>query len=83
MGGFRVLYFATARGASGVAEEWMEMSEGTLSAEDLWTELLRRHPKLGPLRAAVRLARNREYLGEGELFAAGDEIAVIPPVSGG
>jgi molybdopterin converting factor small subunit len=31
----------------------------------------------------VRLARNGVYAGEGEIFLEGDEVALIPPVSGG
>lgn len=29
------------------------------------------------------LARNRAYVGPGEPLASGDELAIIPPVSGG
>jgi molybdopterin converting factor small subunit len=29
------------------------------------------------------LARNGRYAGSGEVFERGDEVALIPPVSGG
>jgi MoaE-MoaD fusion protein len=38
---------------------------------------------LGPGRASVRFARNGTYVATDERLAAGDEVAVIPPVSGG
>ncbi len=78
----RVLYFATARTAAGTGEEtWATTSP--LSAEAFWAEALRRHPDLTPHRPSIRLARNEVYLNPGELLQPEDEVALIPPVSGG
>jgi molybdopterin synthase sulfur carrier subunit len=45
-------------------------------------ELLRRHPKLlWPV--GTLLAVNQEYAGDTTVLHNGDEVAVIPPVSGG
>ena len=45
-------------------------------------ELCRRHPKMiWP--AGTMLAVNQEYAGESTVLSAGDEVAIIPPVSGG
>jgi len=45
-------------------------------------ELERRYPKL-PWPAGTMLAINQEYAGAEAGLKAGDEVAVIPPVSGG
>ena len=40
-------------------------------------------PRLAPGRAAVRFARNGAYTDADTVLADGDEVAMIPPVSGG
>jgi molybdopterin converting factor small subunit len=49
----------------------------------LWELLLARWPGLAAYRAQTRLARNGVYAGANEVFADSDEVALIPPVSGG
>ena len=78
----RVLYFAQARLATTLSEENLETSS-PLFAQNLWQELVRRHPKLADLQSSCRLARNGHFLKPGELLEPGDEVAVLPPVSGG
>ena len=78
----RVLYFAQARLATTLPEESLKTST-TLSAEKLWEELIRRHPKLATLQSSCRLARNGRFLLPNESLEPGDEVAVLPPVSGG
>ena len=51
--------------------------------EDAWRALVERYPALAPGRSFVRFARNADYAEPGTLLADGDELAVIPPVSGG
>ena len=51
--------------------------------EDAWSALVERFPVLAPGRAAVRFARNGAYAPPDTSLADGDEIAMIPPVSGG
>ncbi len=77
-----LLYFAQARRLAGVAEENFSPAK-SLSADELWTELLARHPGLAPLREVTRLARNGEFAAADAVFQPGDEVALIPPVSGG
>ncbi len=78
----RVLYFAQARLATALPEENLKISSA-LSGGQLWDDLVRRHPKLAPLQSSCRLARNGRFVSIGELLEPGDEVAVIPPVSGG
>ncbi len=52
-----------------------------------WSELLRccaeQHPPLAPWLPYVKAAVNREYADAGVLVSPSDEIALLPPVSGG
>jgi molybdopterin converting factor subunit 1 len=41
------------------------------------------HPRLEPLCARVAFAVNAEYVDADQVLHEGDEVAVIPPVSGG
>ena len=78
----RVLFFAQARLAAGIHEE--VLPEASLcSSEEFWNRLLVRHPDLAKLRAVCRLARNGKFLAAGEKLHPEDEVAVLPPVSGG
>ncbi|MGA9451239.1 MAG: MoaD/ThiS family protein [Verrucomicrobiia bacterium] len=78
----RVLFFAQLKDATGC--DSVEIAPASpLSAEQLWAELLKKFPKLGTYRSSVRLAKNCEYTAPDAVFADDDEIAIIPPVSGG
>jgi molybdopterin synthase catalytic subunit len=50
---------------------------------DAWTALERAHPALAPHRAFVRGARNGAYAPWDQRLSDGDEVAFLPPVSGG
>ena len=78
----RILYFAQARLATALPEENLNTSS-PLTADKLWQELISRHPKLAVLQPSCRLARNGRFLSERETLEPGDEVAVLPPVSGG
>jgi molybdopterin converting factor subunit 1 len=77
-----VLYFAQARRLAGLDSELIPLNS-PVTADVLWAEILTRHPALEPLRSVTRLARNGEFAASGAHFAPGDEVALIPPVSGG
>jgi molybdopterin converting factor small subunit len=53
------------------------------SQEALWQLLLERFPALQKSQSAIRIARNHQFLLPGEKLQPGDEVALIPPVSGG
>ncbi len=77
-----ILYFAQTRRATGLASETLPLA-GPLAAPELWRELLGRHPDLVALAPTTRLACNGEFAAPDAVFQPGDEIALIPPVSGG
>ncbi len=80
-----VLYFAGVREALGVSSEPVALDAlraPTLDA--LWEHLCARHPKLAPWRPHLRLAVDESFVSDGaHPLLAGQNIALIPPVSGG
>ena len=78
----RVRLFAIQRELAGTRELTLELPDrGTI--EDAWAALVARYPALAPGRSFVRFARNADYAEPSHELADGDELAVIPPVSGG
>lgn len=77
-----VLYFAQARNLTGLPAETFDFTV-PVNADELWTALLQRHPDLVVLHPVTRLARNGEFAQSDTLFHPSDEVALIPPVSGG
>jgi molybdopterin synthase catalytic subunit/molybdopterin converting factor small subunit len=73
----RVRLFAGLRERLGMGENEMELPEGA-RARDVW-ELL----ELGPEPAGLAYAVNRQYVDRDHGLEDGDELAIIPPVSGG
>jgi molybdopterin converting factor subunit 1 len=78
----RVLYFAGVRDLVGLAEEPLELPPRLPAAAAL-ALLSERHPRAAGLIQVSRLALDEEFAGTELTLAAGAELAVIPPVSGG
>lgn len=78
-----VLYFAVLRDLTGSSEERIDVDESTTSLGDLLDVLSRKHPALAGRLASVRVARNETFATLDTPLAAGDVIALIPPVAGG
>ena len=77
----RVRLFASAREAAGVGQLLLELPAGT-TVRDAIAEITKEHPLVGEIRQMV-IAKDREYVGLDEPLADGNELALIPPVSGG
>jgi molybdopterin synthase catalytic subunit len=77
-----VKLFGSVREATGAKDLSVELAPGARVA-DLRARLARDHPALARLGQRLRAARNLEVVGEGEPLADGDEVAFLPPVSGG
>jgi molybdopterin converting factor subunit 1 len=77
-----VRLFALLRDAAGRPELELELAPGA-TAEDAWRSLVSRHPALATRRPALAAAVNRRYAPFATVLADGDELAFIPPVSGG
>jgi molybdopterin converting factor subunit 1 len=78
----KVLFFASCRELVGHKEMEVEMAEGS-SAADLKSHLMGCYPRLVGLAPVLSLAVNAEYADEATPLQEGDEVALIPPVSGG
>jgi len=77
----RVRLFASYREAAGVGQILLELPSGA-TVRDAIAEIGRRHPLVAEIRQLV-IAKNRDYVGLEETMSDGDELALIPPVSGG
>ena len=76
------LLFARLREQAGGERFPLELPAGSTVA-DAYAELRRLHPALEARREIVRAAVNQEFAGWEDALAEGDEVAFIPPVSGG
>lgn len=78
----RVLFFGRLKEIVGRSEEDAELSEGA-RVEDLFARYSRSFPELGKFRASVVASVNQEFAEWRAPLASGDEVAFLPPVSGG
>jgi molybdopterin synthase catalytic subunit/molybdopterin converting factor small subunit len=78
----RVRLFAVQRELAGQREVALELP-APATIEDAWDALVAIYPVLAPGRPAIRFARNAAYAPAAEPLSDGDEVAMIPPVSGG
>ena len=77
-----VRLFASLREAVGRPAVELELPEGA-TAEDAWKALLESCPALAPRRQSLAASVNRSYAPFDTPLGEGDEVAFIPPVSGG
>jgi molybdopterin synthase catalytic subunit len=78
----RVLYFAVVRERLKLDGESLELPDGA-TVDALLDALVARHAALGPLRAVIKVAVERDFVGGDHRLRGGEEVALIPPVSGG
>lgn len=77
-----VRYFAGHRDITGAASEVVGLAHGATVAS-LWQQLVERYPRLAGYSGRMLYAVNQEYATLATPLANGDEVAFIPPVSGG
>ncbi len=78
----RVLYLGMLKDLAGREREVVQVSDGA-RLSDLYAQLRQRVPKLQEFRNAIALSINYEYSDGATLLQDNDEVALIPPVSGG
>ncbi len=78
----RVLYLGILKEFSGQESEWIQVDEGS-SVSDVWSKLGERLPRLAQYQRSVATAVNHSYAPATTVLREGDELALLPPVSGG
>jgi molybdopterin converting factor subunit 1 len=78
----RVRLFAVAREVAGANEVEVELPSGGTAGE-LRAALVERWPALAAVLKLSRIAVNADFAGDDRVLSESDEIALIPPVSGG
>ncbi len=77
-----VLFFGMLRDLTGCSEESLELPDGA-RLETVFEHYASRFPALREMASSIALARNQEFAGPEVVLADGDEVALMPPVSGG
>ncbi len=78
----KVLFFGQIKEVVGAPEEQVELPEGA-SVADLFARYQQRFPRLEEFRPSIAVAVNQEYTDSTAALRTGDEVAFLPPVSGG
>src|SRR5882757_1522882 len=78
----RVLFFGVMKDLVGRAEDSLEIAAGA-TLEDVFAVYSERFETLRNRRPSILFARNREFAKPGTVLADRDEVAFLPPVSGG
>ena len=77
-----VLFLGPARDFSGMESSILDLPECS-TAGQLKVKLVERFPKLGKTLPSIRMAVNCTFAADDRVLRGGDEVALIPPVSGG
>lgn len=78
----KVLFFGVLKDVIGQTEQWVEMAPDSTIA-DLFQLFVQQHATLEGRRSSILFAKNREFAPVGTLLEDKDEVAFLPPVSGG
>ena len=74
--------FARLRDITGVAEMTRDMPAGCTAA-DVWEALVAQFPELSAYNSSISTAVNADYAKRTTRLSDNDEVAFLPPVSGG
>jgi molybdopterin synthase catalytic subunit len=78
----QVLFFGVLKDMVGRGEDALELQDGATLA-DVLSHYEERVPKIREVLHTVALSVNQHYAGPGAVLGDGDEVALLPPVSGG
>lgn len=78
----KVLFFGRLKEIAGFSEQVLEVGEGA-RIEALFAQCVHASPELSRYRSSLVASRNQEFCAWDSPLQPGDEIAFLPPVSGG
>ena len=78
----KVLFFGRLKEIVGLAEQSADFTDGA-PIEELFARLAFRYPELVRFRPSLVASRNQEFAAWETPLHSGDEVAFLPPVSGG
>lgn len=78
----RVLFFGVLKDLVGCSEDALDVPSGS-TLQDVFETYSERFETLRGKRSSILFARNQEFAAPGTLLADNDEVAFLPPVSGG
>lgn len=78
----RVRLFSVARDIAGFHDRMIELRSSS-TAGSVIEMLAESNPRFTEWRRSLRIAVNQHYVSDDHPLSEGDEVAVIPPVSGG
>ncbi len=78
----KVLFFASCRDLVGTGEREMTLTDGA-TVTDLISELASEQARFTDMAPSLMVSVNRAYVERDAELQEGDEVAFIPPVSGG
>ncbi len=78
----KVLFFGQLKEIAGRPEETLEIAEGSV-LQTVFDHYSNRFPRIGELAASIVMARNQQFSAASTPVTDGDEVAFLPPVSGG
>ena len=80
----KVLFFGRLKDVVGQSEESLDLNDNDASTiEQLFALYSERIPELAKYRSSVVASRNQEFVAWDTQLHSGDEVAFLPPVSGG
>ena len=77
-----VRLFARLRDITGAAELTRDIAQGA-TIRSVWQQLAGEYPELGKYERSISSAVNADYAQMDQLLSDGDEVAFLPPGSGG
>ena len=78
----KVLFFGMLKDIVGASEDELTVSDGA-QLRSIFDHYAGRFPRLGQMSSSIVLARNHEFSEGSACVTDGDEVALLPPVSGG
>jgi len=78
----RVLFFGVLKDISGKSSDSLDLPDGA-SVRDVLAHYAAQSPQMKGSLPSLAMAVNQEYAGMETMLKSGDEVALLPPVSGG